>query len=207
MRKGLRKLVAIVLTAAMALSIGTPAFAATNTDEMQSNVNKELYITETTTLGEIIRHTEPEKYVQMPDEMKEKFNATNALDYFKASEANATSVASTQATRGIEIITGSLVVTTSAVTTNSFFYNSTVMMTAECPYIFLETIIYEYDTGKIVDSDSTNEFDSTTANVNGTVSGLKSGRAYKVVAFGDVIYPEGFVGDSIGSQTKYVYTK
>ena len=70
MRKGLKKLVAVVLTAAMALSFSMPALAAVDEAEPTNNANEKFCITETTTLGDIVRNTEPEKYAQMPDEMK-----------------------------------------------------------------------------------------------------------------------------------------
>ena len=207
MRKGLKKIVAVVLTAAMALSFSMPALAAVDEAEPTNNANEKFCITETTTLGDIVRNTEPEKYAQMPDEMKEKFNATNALAYFEATENSNNGMARIPVLPGVEAILGSLTLTTGDVTSNSFTYSSTAGMTDECPYIFLEVIIYDYYTGAIIDSDSTSEFDSRVANVNGYISGLKSSHIYKVVAFGDVIYPEGFTGDALGSQTKHVYTK
>ena len=50
MRKGLKKLVAVVLTAEMALSFSMPAFAAVDETEPTNNANENFCITETTTL-------------------------------------------------------------------------------------------------------------------------------------------------------------
>lgn len=207
MKKTFKKFIATVLTAAMALSFSMPAFAAVGETEQTNNVNEEFCIAETTTLGDIVRNTEPEKYAQMPDEMKEKFNATNALEYFETTENSNNDMARIPVLPNLEVILGSLTLTTGDVTSDSFTYSSTASMSDECPYIFLEVIIYDYYTGAVIDSDSTSEFDALLANVNGYISGLKSSHIYKVVAFGDVIYPEGFSGDALGSKTKHVYTK
>ena len=162
----------------MALSFSMPAFAAVGETEQTNNVNEEFCIAETTTLGDIVRNTEPEKYAQMPDEMKEKFNATNALEYFETTENSNNDMARIPVLPNLEVILGSLTLTTGDVTSDSFTYSSTASMSDECPYIFLEVIIYDYYTGAVIDSDSTSEFDALLANVNGYISGLKSSHIY-----------------------------
>ena len=120
MRKGLKKLVPVVLTAEMALSFSMPAFAAVDETEPTNNANENFCITETTTLGDIVRNTEPEKYAQMPDEMKEKFNATNALEYFETTENNNNEMARIPVLPNLEVIFGSLTLTTGDVTSNLY---------------------------------------------------------------------------------------
>ena len=104
----------------MALSFSMPAFAAVGETEQTNNVNEEFCIAETTTLGDIVRNTEPEKYAQMPYEMKEKFNATNALAYFEATENSNNGIARIPVLPGVEAILGSLTLTTGDVTSNLY---------------------------------------------------------------------------------------
>ena len=56
----------------------------------------------------------------MPDEMKEKFNATNALEYFETTENNNNEMARIPVLPNLEVIFGSLTLTTGDVTSNLY---------------------------------------------------------------------------------------
>ncbi len=182
MRKGLRKLAAVVLTAAMALSIGTPAFAADN-----SRNENAFYITENTTLGQIVQYTNPEGYAAMPAESRATLNET----YVKDCAENNENVEATNQAR-VLWVEGRLLTNITNITKNSFDYSAGVTINTECPYAYVEAIIYDATTGELITSAYDSDYDTDYLLFTETADGLKSSYRYRFFVFGDIIPPEGF---------------
>ena len=77
-------------------------------------------------------------------------------------------------------------------TTSTIEYTATVSATVKCPYLYVGVTIYDVDTGRLVDLDSTLEDDTYIANADGTFTGLQSDHLYKVIATGVITPPAGY---------------
>ena len=192
-----KKAVAVVLTAAMALTVGTSAFAAEDETE-----KKDFYITEATTLSDIVEYTNPEEYAQMPAEIKERLETAYVKDY-KSAENNSTS---DEQARAI-LLNGHINKYVGNINAHGFYYNTGISMNMVCPYIYFETIIYEHNTGKLITSSYDADYNTDSVSTSETVTDLEPTTWYDMVMFGDVIPPEGYITlvDDL-KDTDYIHT-
>lgn len=169
-------------------------------ESLQPNEPEKFYITDATTLGDIVSHTEPEAYENLPIEMREKFDTTNAKTFFENEDNSTTPYV-------WPIIYSSLTIRGSNITSSSFDYVATYALSEPCPYIFVEGIIYDYDTGEIVSSACDFVYDSLYVAATGSAHSLNSSNPYRAVAFGDAIAPPNYVGSGERTVTEYIYLK
>lgn len=185
MKKMFKKAVAVVLTAAMALTVGTPVFAAedtTDVDVTTTSNGEKFYITETTTWGDVIRYRDLNDYMALPAEMKEQVDSV----YVKESENQENQITS-------RVVFASITSPEPTWSTydNSFSYDVTLRTTKKCPYMFLEVILYDHYTGEIMSSASGAKYDSTSVTVSDKVSGLNANYPYRIATMGDPLAPAG----------------
>ncbi len=181
------------------LLIPSSAFAETNSSQ---NDKERFFITDTTTLGDIIQYTNPEEYAKMPTEIKERFNLTYALESLDDSNGN-----DEVALAGLPVIWGNMAVATSDVTSSSFAYTGTFTLTAECPYIYMEAIVYDHNTNEMITSKSSTSWATAVGVVSGVATNLTSNYPYRVYVFGDALPPTGYEGTGIMTTAEVVYTK
>ena len=185
MKKWFKKTVAVVLTAAVALTVGTPVFAAENvTDVNTTSNNEKFYITETTTWGDVIRYRDLNDYMALPAEMKEQVDSV----YVKESENQENHFTPRDTIAWI----GSFKPTWQT-SNNSFSYSIALSASQKCPYLFLEVIIYDHNTGELMGSSSGSEYNASYVIVSDEVAGLKSNYPYRFATMGDVLAPAGEV--------------
>ena len=187
MKKWFKKTVAVVLTAAMAMSVGMPAFAAENTSEREK-----FYITDVTTLGDIVEYTNPEGYAQMPTETRERLDATNAKECMNnACNESSTYMVNDEnvaSTRALPLL-GNLTKQTGNYGYTSFSYSCAVAMSRECPYVYLEAILYDHETNELIQSDYKSGYDVKLLTLTKDATGLESGHWYRLFVFADIIPP------------------
>ena len=193
----MKKLMLILIFAfCLALGMSSLAFA----EEIDNNQTEEFYITENTTLEDVVRSTNPEQYAIMPEEIKEKFSKIYIKDCNEISSENAYAMG----TSSLPIpLVGIITCSVTDIQSHSFDYASTLSLTLECPYAYLEAVVYDDTTGLVVDSAYDSGFDTDSLSLDDTATGLASLSPYQVVAFGDVIPPEGYY-DWTANPTKIV---
>lgn len=210
MKKSVRKIVCLVLTLALAMSLSVAAFAT------EQPASEEFTPSKDSTWGDLYRHFDAEGFASLPLEIQKEYDSVlldsedsadptmASEEAFAVDEVFETSVSASAylyyetddnevAPQSINIAGLLDLLLGVSSTKTEIDYTVGLYSTITCPWMYCSVTIYDEDTGKFVDFDSSIESDPTkVCSVDGTFDGLKSKHEYRLKAFGNVTPPTGY---------------
>lgn len=178
MKKKISKFLSLALAAIMSMSLSVSAFAAEPVVEPYTP-------TEETTLGDVCRHFEPEWFASLPDEIQAQYDET-LLKEAGAAEASINPENGERATVGWATVSANATGAVEAIS-----YTAGLAVTIECPALVLTAVIYDDETGDLIDSTSSYETDEYNTLITDTCRNLEPNHRYRLEAIGLVTPPAG----------------
>lgn len=205
MKNWITKVVSLVLATALFAVVSMPAYAV-------NNVKKEpLTPTANTTWGDVIRYFDPQGYEELPDDIRRQLNASmlnlgesaepgiseqNEIDDEDDVQEVTTAGVLTPKVREVNL-SGVLLTLKVGAKKEALTYNAELSAGLTCPYMYVSAILYDAETNKVVDTDSTAKSNTKSCQLEGTFEDLKSKHEYTIVSNGILTPPAGYAFSGI----------